>query len=93
MVFQLVLVLFWGLELDCALFSSNFIFSDAQICRYRIVYRLMQKQIRDLRESPALADELAADALEDAEEGAPLLRDFSSESVNEVERSPGRRSS
>ena len=42
------------------------------------LYRLMQKEIRQLRESPNVEDELAADALEEAEEGAPLLRSVSS---------------
>jgi len=40
-----------------------------------VLYRLMQKEIRQLRESPDIEDELAADALEEAGEGAPLLRD------------------
>ncbi len=44
----------------------------------------MDKHIQELRESPDRVDELAAEALEDAEEGAPLLRDFSSESVNNL---------
>ncbi|KZP32856.1 Golgi apparatus membrane protein TVP38 [Athelia psychrophila] len=41
------------------------------------VYRAMQKHIRELEGLPEETDRLAADALEDIEEGAPLLRDFS----------------
>ncbi|KAH7922445.1 Golgi apparatus membrane protein TVP38, partial [Leucogyrophana mollusca] len=47
-----------------------------------IVYFLMQKQIKALHASTSHQDELAADALEDAEEGAPLLRNVSSDSVD-----------
>ncbi|KAL5488033.1 hypothetical protein ACEPAI_6141 [Sanghuangporus weigelae] len=49
-----------------------------------ITYRLLQKQIQKLRESPDLDDELAAEALEAAEEGAPLLQNVSSESVDTI---------
>jgi len=42
-----------------------------------VVFRLMRKEIRELRESPNVDDELAADALEEAEEGAPLLGNIS----------------
>ncbi|KAF9247207.1 Golgi apparatus membrane protein TVP38 [Melanogaster broomeanus] len=38
-----------------------------------VVYHFMQKEIKVLHESPSETDELAADALEDAEEGAPFL--------------------
>lgn len=47
-----------------------------------VLYRLMQKEIKQLRESPDVEDELAAEALEEAEEGAPLLRNISSDSVD-----------
>jgi len=43
------------------------------------VYQAMQKQIRELEGLPNETDRMAADALEDVEEGAPLLRDFSPE--------------
>ncbi|TDL29433.1 Golgi apparatus membrane protein TVP38 [Rickenella mellea] len=49
-----------------------------------LVYRLMQAQIRKLHESSDESDELAADALEEAEEGAPLLRNISPDSVDVV---------
>jgi hypothetical protein len=39
---------------------------------YRLVYHLMQKEIKRLHDSPSRGDELAAEALEAAEE-APLL--------------------
>ena len=42
----------------------------------------MQKEIKQLRESPDVEDELAAEALEEAEEGAPLLHNVSTDSVN-----------
>jgi hypothetical protein len=38
-----------------------------------VVYHFMQKEIKALHQSPSASDELAADALEDAEEGAPLI--------------------
>ncbi|KIJ70188.1 hypothetical protein HYDPIDRAFT_104867 [Hydnomerulius pinastri MD-312] len=38
-----------------------------------LVYYFMQKEIKALQDSPTSTDELAAEALEDAEEGAPLL--------------------
>lgn len=38
-----------------------------------IIYRLMRKEILHLRGVPSEIDELAAEAIEDAEEGAPLL--------------------
>lgn len=46
----------------------------------------MQKEIRKLRESPEEVDELAAEALEEAE-NAPLLHNFSAESVVLSDRS------
>ncbi|KAH7916201.1 Golgi apparatus membrane protein TVP38 [Hygrophoropsis aurantiaca] len=47
-----------------------------------VVYFQMQKQIMALRSSPSQQDELAAEALEGAEEGAPLLRTLSSDSID-----------
>jgi len=47
-----------------------------------LVYRLMQKHIRQLEGLPEETDQLAASAISDIEEGAPLLGDFSSESVD-----------
>ncbi|CAG7848449.1 Golgi apparatus membrane protein TVP38 [Serendipita indica DSM 11827] len=44
-----------------------------------VVYRLTQEKIRSLPDLPRDVDEAAADALRDAEQGAPLLRDFSPE--------------
>ena len=49
----------------------------------RIVYRSMQAHIRKLDGLPPEVDELAAEAIEDAIEGAPLLGNYSSESVDE----------
>jgi hypothetical protein len=51
----------------------------------RLVYRLMQKHIRQLEEFPEETDRLAADAIEDVEEGAPLLRNFSDGSVGDMQ--------
>jgi len=42
-----------------------------------IIYRAMQTEIRRLEGIPPEVDELAAEALEEAEEGAPLLRSYS----------------
>ncbi|KAH8118359.1 Golgi apparatus membrane protein TVP38 [Phellopilus nigrolimitatus] len=47
-----------------------------------VTYRLLQKQIKELRESADLNGELAVDALEETEEGAPLLQNTSSESMD-----------
>ena len=47
------------------------------VIAYSVTYRLLQKQIQELHTSPDPTDELAADALEEAEEGAPLLRNAS----------------
>jgi len=55
-----------------------------------LIYRFMQKHIRELEEFPEETDRLAADALEDVEEGAPFLRDFSSESVDKLQTEPAR---
>jgi hypothetical protein len=52
---------------------------------YRIVYHLVQNHIRHLGGIPPEVDELAAEAIEDVEEGAPLLRNFSDGSLNELE--------
>jgi hypothetical protein len=43
----------------------------------RLVYQLMQKHIHQLEGFPDETDRLAAEAIEDVEEGAPLLSDFS----------------
>jgi hypothetical protein len=51
----------------------------------RFVYRLMQRHIRRLEDLPEETDRLAADALEDAEEGAPLLHALSPESVDNLQ--------
>jgi len=48
----------------------------------------MQKHIRELEESPEETDRLAADTLEDVEEGVPFLRDFSPESVDKLQTEP-----
>lgn len=54
-------------------------------CSYpRLVYRLMQKHIRQLEGFTEETDTLAADAIGDVEEGAPLLRDFSDDSVDNM---------
>ena len=44
----------------------------------------MQKQIKALRESPSVQDELAAEALEEAEEATPLLNNLSSDSIHVI---------
>ena len=49
----------------------------------RIIYRSMQAHIRHLEGIPPDVDELAAEAVEDAAEGAPLLGNYSSDSVDE----------
>jgi hypothetical protein len=51
---------------------------------YRIVYHLVQNHIRHLEGIPPEVDELAAEAIEDVDEGAPLLRNFSDGSLNEL---------
>jgi len=42
-----------------------------------VVYRLVQKQIRQRSDLSPDVEDLAAEAIEDIDEGAPLLRDFS----------------
>lgn len=54
----------------------------------RFVYRLTQQKIRALPEFSREIDEAAADALLDAEQGAPLLRDFSPEPEDDEPLSP-----
>ncbi|KAF8525348.1 hypothetical protein JB92DRAFT_2877537 [Gautieria morchelliformis] len=49
------------------------------------LYRTTQAKIRLLKELPHEVDELAADALEDADEGAPLLLNFSADTLIDVE--------
>jgi hypothetical protein len=44
----------------------------------------MQKHIRQLEGFTEETDTLAADAIGDVEEGAPLLRDFSDDSVDNM---------
>ncbi|OCH84178.1 Golgi apparatus membrane protein TVP38 [Obba rivulosa] len=44
-----------------------------------VIYRAMKAEIRRLQDLPPEVDELAAEAIEDAEEGAPLLRGFSND--------------
>lgn len=48
-----------------------------------VVYRLTQEKIRQLPDLPGDVNSAAADALADAEQGAPLLRDFSPEPEDE----------
>lgn len=48
-----------------------------------IVYRLVQSQLRHLKGVSPAAEEDIIDALEEADEGAPLLRNISSESLLE----------
>ena len=64
--------------------NAYYVFEILTSAAHRLIYRLMQKQIRQLEGFPEETDRLAADAIEDIEEGAPLLRDFSDESVNKV---------
>lgn len=47
-----------------------------------VVYRLVQNQLKHLKGIPGDIEELAAEAVDDADEGAPLLNNFSSESVD-----------
>jgi hypothetical protein len=51
----------------------------------RVVFRLTQEKIKHLPDLPPDVDEAAAQALIDAEQGAPLLRDFSPEPEDEDE--------
>ncbi|KAG8804703.1 hypothetical protein FRC16_003593 [Serendipita sp. 398] len=53
-----------------------------------VVYRLTQEKIRQLPDLPRDIDEAAADALVDAEQGAPLLRDFSPDPEDDDEPLP-----
>lgn len=48
-----------------------------------IVYRLVQRQLQHLKAVSTSAEEDIIDALEEADEGAPLLRNLSSESLLE----------
>lgn len=47
--------------------------SSPMLMPYRIIYRAMRTEILHLQGVPPEVDELAAEALEEAEEGAPLL--------------------
>ena len=53
----------------------------------RIIYRSMQAHIRHLEDLPPDVDELAAEAVDEAAEGAPLLGNYSSDSVQADEES------
>lgn len=55
------------------------------ICASWLTYREMQKQIKALEHSSDRVSVLAGEALEEAEEGAPLLRSFSSESLDRAD--------
>ena len=50
--------------------------TDAAI-GHSITFRLLKRQINDLRYGRTRDGELAAEAIEEAEEGAPLLRNSS----------------
>lgn len=50
-----------------------------------MVYRLTQEKIKHLPELPPEVDAAAAEALVDAEQGAPLLQDFSPEQSDDDE--------
>ena len=39
-----------------------------------VTFKLLKQHLKEMREDPDLQEELAAEAIEDAEEGAPLLR-------------------
>lgn len=54
---------------------------------FRIIYRSMQAHIRHIEDLPSDVDELAAEAVDEAAEGAPLLGNYSSESVQADEES------
>ncbi|PAV20981.1 Golgi apparatus membrane TVP38 [Pyrrhoderma noxium] len=58
-------------------FVSVFVSIGFAVLAGIITYRLLQKQVRELHESPDSTSGLAADALEEAEEGAPLLQNVS----------------
>jgi uncharacterized membrane protein YdjX (TVP38/TMEM64 family) len=47
-----------------------------------LIYRLMKRQIRQIEDLPEETNRRAANTIDDLEEGAPLLRDFSTESVD-----------
>jgi len=53
-----------------------------------VVYRLVQSQLRQLKGVSPAAEEDIIDALEEADEGAPLLRNISSESLLEEGNRP-----
>lgn len=55
-----------------------------------VVYRLVQSQLRHLKDVSPRAEEDIIEALEEADEGAPLLGNFSSESLLEQGNSPQR---
>jgi len=41
------------------------------------MYKLVQREVRNLESLPTEVDREAADVLDEIDEGAPLLRDFS----------------
>lgn len=53
-----------------------------------LIYRLVQRHLRQLHDFSEETDRPAADVLEDAEEDAPLLRDSSLESVDRLRTGP-----
>ncbi|KAI0082592.1 Golgi apparatus membrane protein TVP38 [Panus rudis PR-1116 ss-1] len=52
-----------------------------------VIYHAMQSHIRHLKDLPPDVDELAAEAVEEAGEGAPLLSNYSSEDILDDEES------
>lgn len=74
-------------------FRLSLLISRMLIHIHSIIYHAMQSHIRHLKNIPPEIDELAAEAVEEAEEGAPLLGSFSSESLLEDEESTIRASS
>ena len=62
--------------------SYKLVFHHANMLNSRVVYRFTQKQIRELENLPEGTDRLAANGLEDVEEGAPLLQSLSPNITN-----------
>lgn len=54
----------------------------ADIRNDRLIYRFMKRRIHQLEDLPEETTRRAANTVDDLEEGAPLLRDFSTESVD-----------
>ena len=61
--------------------NAYYMFEMLTLAGHRLTYRLVQKQLRRLEGFPEEIDRLAT---EDIDESAPLLKDFSDESVDEV---------